>query len=486
MTTHTLCRWGLSAVLLTWLSTLGGAARAEPQNVVSELASRKDLHLTVYRAGRRDTAFLREVREVEIPAGTVRIALRGVPDTVQRESVTLRVVQGPPLQVLEQTFAYDLMTPASLLRAAQGTDISVDVAGVHDGRLHPLDVHVMATGREGTVVRTREGYTYGLDPERSRFASVPATLTPRPTLTWQARSETAGKRRIEISYLLTGMHWSADYVATLSRDGRRLDLSGWVTLKNETAARFEHTHLAVAAGSIHRAPLPQHAQRPRKRTAALEEITINGKVAREALAHLHLYKIAEPTDLAPLSMKNVHLLSLTHVPTSRMWITRFYVRPSGHENARTERPRLRFEMRNDEAFHAGIPIPAGTVRVMVPDRRGTPHMVAQSSVVDTPKGQRLRIDVGPASDIKVRLIPKDYQRTLLGARRATYALVLRNGSSHAGVVRVDLQPGSFTQIDVQGAKVARPSAATWRVDVPLGARATRTLRVVATVERPRR
>ena len=476
------CAWVLAACLLGVLPTQ--RASASVRSVESEASARKALHVTAYRTGGQDTAFLREVREVEIPAGEVKIALRGVPDTVQRETVGIRVIEGPPIEVLEQTFSYNVMTPKELLRAAEGTSIVVDVRGVHDGKLRPVEAQVMASGNGGPVLRTSEGYTFDLEAERQRFASVPPRLTPRPTLTWHAKSTSAGMRKIEISYLLTGLRWSADYVATVDRRGQQLDLSGWVTFNNSTDVLFHDAQLAVAAGTIHRAPASQ-------RIINLSEVAIVGRgemndAVRETLGHLHLYKIPQPTDLQPNSIKNVRLLSLSRVPVDRRWATAFHVYPSSDSSTQTQRPRLELEMRNEEARNAGVPIPAGTVRVMVPDRKGTPHLVASTHVSDTPKGEPLKIGMGPVADVKTRLVPKDYRTSLLGSKEGTYALELRNGSPNAGVVRVDLHAGPHTKLDVTGAQVTHPSAATWRVEVKLGPGAARTLRVVATTKRPRR
>ncbi|MFW5739228.1 MAG: DUF4139 domain-containing protein [Myxococcota bacterium] len=477
-------RWTLSLALLSASPSFADHAGAAPRHVESGLGTRMELNVTAYRTGRQDTAFLREVREIEIPAGEVKIALRGVPDTVQRETVSIRVVDGPPVEVLEQTFSYDLMTPSALMRAAEGTDITVEVEGVHDGKLHPVRVHVVAS-QEEPVLRTPEGYTFGLHAERKRFAKVPERLTPRPTLTWHARSPSSGKRKVEISYLLTGLRWSADYVAVLARTGRQVDLSGWVTFNNDTAGRFEDAHLAVAAGTIHRVSR-------RGRVITLSSLALESagyadrEPAREALGHLHLYKISQRTNLEPNSIKNVRLLTLDDVPVKRTWVTGFHVHPSRNATTRTQHPTLRLEMRNDEDANAGVPIPAGKVRVMIPDRRGTPHLVASTTVEDTPKGEPLKIDMGSVAEVKAKLVPKDYRTSLIGAKEGIYALELRNASRHAGTMRVDLQAGPHTTLQIPGAKMERPSAATWRIEVPLGPGATRNFRVVATLERPGR
>lgn len=482
-------RWLMASFLVT-VPLWGAAVEAQSgpargRKVVSEPEARAELHITAYRGGRQDTAFLREVRDVDIPAGDVRIALRGVPDTVERPTVTIRVVDGPGLEVLEQSFAYDVMTPDSLMRAAEGTNVTIEVAGVNDGKLRAVGAQVVATGREGAVVRTKDGYTYGLEGERHRFSRVPERLSPQPTLEWHARSATAGKRRIEIAYLMTGLRWTADYVGNLSRDGKRIDLSGWVTFQNDTAGRFEDANLAVAAGTIHRAPVVLDSvtlgmmRFPEGRSLKRHE------AVQEALGHLHLYKIPGRTHLEPRSIKNVRLLSLRGVAVERRWTAGFHVRPEREQQTMQGIPRLRLDVSNDEKSNAGIPIPAGLVRVMIPDRKGTPHMVASTHVVDTPAGEKLVIDMGSVTDIRARLVPKEYKTGLLGAKEGTYSLELRNGSTLPGVLRVDLQTDGFTTIEVRGAKVERPSATTWRLDIPLAGGAVRTFSIVARTERPR-
>ncbi len=478
-------RWLLSALLACSLPTLASPALAQAPRIVSEANTRASLHLTAYRAG-QETAFLKEVREVEVPAGDVRIALQGVPNTVQRESVAIRVLEGPPVEVIEQTFSYDVMTPSALLRAAEGSTITIDVSSVHDGKLAPIRAQVVATGQGGTVLRTRQGYTFGLDGERRRFSSIPKQLTPKPTLSWHARSAVAGKRKIEISYLLTGLGWSADYVATLSGSGQKVNLSGWVTLTNRTATQFKDSKLAVAAGTIHRVSdwpydkmLPEASSKPLTAIAQKEPV-------RETLGHLHLYKIPHITTLEPHSIKNVQLLSLKQVPVQRRWIASFSVDPSRRESIRSTRPRLNLEMLNDKHAGAGIPIPAGTVRVMAPDRKGTAHMVSSTQVVDTPKGEKLKLSLGPVADVEVRMIPTDYRSSARGSNEVEYELRVRNGSSHSGDLRMDLLAGSYTTVQVQGIKVEKPSSSLYRFDIPLGPGAEQTIKVVAKHARPRR
>jgi len=140
-------------------------------------------------------------------------------------------------------------------------------------------------------------------------------------------------------------------------------------------------------------------------------------------------------------------------------------------------------MQNDEKSNAGVAIPGGNVRVMTPDRRGTPHMVALSSVQDTPKGEKVTLDLGPVGDVRFRLVQNDYKTSLLRSREATYTLELRSGAAHAGTARVDLHAGGEVQLEVTGATVSRPSAATWRIETPLTPGVAKKIRIVARAQR---
>jgi hypothetical protein len=467
---------GVGAALLgAWCSI----AFASPLDVVSDPASRRELHVTAYRTGHDGTAFLREIREVEIPAGEVRISVQGVPDTVERETVHIRVLEGPPVEVLEQTFGYDVLTPEGILHAAEGADIVLEQASQHTGALRPIRARVIAASGEGAVYRTSEGFTFGIDAERARFLSIPERMTPRPTLRWHARSAQAGKRTIEISYLMSKLRWNADYLATVSSDGRNMDLSGWVTFENQTDVLLERANLAVAAGTVHRSISSRGVITLAEVAIVGDDNDVRNEAKEEALAHLHLYKIPERTNLEPHSIKNVRLLSLSRVPITRRWSASLHIYPDRHDTTRVLSPRLELELRNDKKSNAGIPIPAGAVRVMVPDRKGTPHMVAATSVQDTPADEKLTMDLGTVADVRIRVVQTEYRTSLLGAKEAVYALELRSGVRHPGIARVDLHAGGEVQLEVIGATVTRPSAATWRVETPLTPGVGKKIRIVA-------
>jgi len=476
----------LAATCAAAITLSTAASAAPPSSVGCGAEARRELHVTAYRHGWPTFAFVREIREVDVPAGGVSLSLSDVPETVQRETVRMKVLQGPPLEILEQTFGFDLLGPRSLMRAAQGDTIVLDHANAHTGELQPVGARVTATNDQGTVLQTQEGYTFDLYAERTRFARVPPQLSARPTLRWLATSPSAGKRRIELTYLIHGMGWSADYVATVSRDSSKLDLTSWITFNNDTSVRLEAAHLGLVAGQVNRVA----ADRLRNEEVGLmaRQSVLSAaerRPARESLGELHLYKVATPTDLDPHSVKNIQLFSLSSVPIRRRWASQFWVYPERTHAQQIEFPTLEFEFTNDRKSNAGIPLPSGTVRVMAPDQKGNAHLVATTSVRDTPEDEKLSLQAGRVADVRFVLKQTHFESAWFGAKKATYSLEMRNRARQGGVARVELHAGGDVQLEVIGAQVSRPSAATWRIEVPLATGETKKIQVVARRE-PRR
>src|SRR5215510_15062447 len=108
-----------------------------------------------------------------------------------------------------------------------------------------------------TILSTNQGLVYRLGgriftghPGNMIFPSVPDSLISKPTLVWTL--ENRGARSIETSYLTRGLNWKADYVAVLDSRDKNMDLSGWVTLDNQSGATYRNAKLKLVAGDVNR------------------------------------------------------------------------------------------------------------------------------------------------------------------------------------------------------------------------------------------
>src|SRR5207249_7333642 len=83
--------------------------------------------------------------------------------------------------------------------------------------------------------------------------SLPENLVSKPTLVWLLRNAIAGPQRVEASYLTGGITWKADYVMVINAADTLSDLTGWVTIDNESGATYKDAALKLVAGDLNRA-----------------------------------------------------------------------------------------------------------------------------------------------------------------------------------------------------------------------------------------
>ncbi|MBL8478600.1 MAG: DUF4139 domain-containing protein, partial [Sterolibacteriaceae bacterium] len=207
----------MKSLLAAGLLAATVAHAADPaRDVASTAADREAVAVTVYND---DLALVKERRKVDLPAGLTRLSLREVAAQMRPETALLRAVSGPAVQLVEQNFDFDLLTPQKLLEKYVGRQVTVI-------RSHPTSdaekretATVLAAG-QGTVLRFADRIETGV-PGRLAFDSVPANLRDRPTLSVLLDAG-GGKQSRELSYLTSGLAWKADYVANLSTDGKSL------------------------------------------------------------------------------------------------------------------------------------------------------------------------------------------------------------------------------------------------------------------------
>ncbi len=113
---------------------------------------------------------------------------------------------------------------------------------------------IVRSGAGGAVVLQTAGGFEALRctglAESIVYDRVPPGLSARPTLSVRARSSQPVTATVDLSYLATGFDWQADYVATLSPDGTRLDLFAWLTLANGDETSFVDADTQAVAGRL--------------------------------------------------------------------------------------------------------------------------------------------------------------------------------------------------------------------------------------------
>lgn len=466
------------------------------------------------RLDQQGLALIVETRTIDLPAGEAVIRLRGVATGIVPQTATL---DGLPATVVERNTDFDLLSPGSLLKRSVGEV-------VHIVRTNPVTgeqtekAAIVRSGPQGTVLEI-DGRLEALGcsglTERIVFDGVPDGLSDQPVLSVRTRAPAAGRYRVTLAYLATGLQWSSDYVARLSPDGRTLDLTGWITLANFGGTGFPDAPVQVVAGTLHRdddtvpvdpveeprqpncwpqdtttfgsgpPPPPRgiaYAYAPVASEATnLGDVVVTGsRIRREdllatqgELGDYKIYTLPGPTTVAARQTKQVRFLEQEAVRYTRFYRATFW---AGDE-VQTIAPTLTLRLRNDRRTGLGVPLPGGGVS-LVETRDGRAVFAGQATFVDKGVGLPVELAFGQAMDLTVEVQLESEQS--VGGTRVRRTVVLSAANDKPEAVELEIPP---TEAGYRGFRIVEASTPSqiadsglpvWRLAVPAGG--TRRLR----------
>jgi hypothetical protein len=430
------------------LAPAAGATSAAVAEVLAEPPS--NLAVTVYRAPYRNGgsinlnylngfAFVSETRLVRLPAGTSRLRFEGVANGIEPASA---IITGLGAGVIEKNRDARLLSPSALLDSAVGKPVELLRTIRKTGKLQRVAGTILSDAGGGVVFQSEQGIEAlrcsGL-PETFSFEPA-AHLSARPTLSVVVRSRSAMITQVTLSYLSRGFDWAADYTATLSPDGKTLDLGAWVTLANSNGMGFPLAHTQVVAGRVNRedgevdpvdiggpilaqcwprgstSDIPvilrlDHANQldmlaapaPAARMASLGEVALTRKkeimVQQEQLGDLKLYRVPERTTLSSRQSKQVRLMDRTGIPVSTVYGADL----AGNSTAPSAPAHRLLRTVNSTANHLGLPLPSGAVSVFAQHKEQR-LLAHQSTVRDLAVDEEVEIDMGLSPDVEVTVV----------------------------------------------------------------------------------
>lgn len=454
---------------------------AESGEIRSTLADQQEVAVTIYN---EDLALVKEVRRVTLERGENRLALREVSARMRPETALLRSLSHPQgVTVVEQNFDFDLLTPQQLLEKYVGRQVQVVRVHPTTGEETTEEATVLAAN-DGVVLRLGDRIETGV-PGRLVYPDVPENLRDRPTLVIHLQSGTDKPQQVELSYLTGGLSWRADYVAELAAGDDRLDLSGWVTLTNQSGTSYRDARLQLVAGDVHRAPAPDFRVRTMAVPAAAMEAA--PKMAEEALFEYHLYTLERPTTIAENQTKQVALLSAAGVPVAKEFLLRgsdYYYSSSYGDLGQKLKVGVFIEFENREKAGLGLPLPKGIVRVYKKDKAGNAQFVGEDAIDHTPKGEKVRLKLGEAFDVTADKKQTDFKKIAGSGRynyvfESAYRIELKNAKKEAVTVKVlEPMPGDWEVLaESHPHRKEASGTAVWQVPVPAEGTATLTYRV---------
>lgn len=229
----------ISFVIFCLLASFSISAYAQIAEKRTTLDDQTMVAITIYN---ENLALIKDQRKVSLSKGFNYLAFRGVSAKMRPETAMLRSLShGKGFKVIEQNFDYDLLTPNKLLEKYLGQEIRIATINPASGKKTVEKAIVLST-HQGVVLKI--GERIETNPEgHFIFDNIPDNLRDQPTLVTQLNSPTSRSQQLELSYLSGGLSWKADYVAELNAKDSKIDLLGWVTLKNSSGADYNHAKL---------------------------------------------------------------------------------------------------------------------------------------------------------------------------------------------------------------------------------------------------
>ena len=437
----------------------------------------KALQLTVYN---QDFALVKDTRSITLSKGLNSIMVEDVASRIDPTSVLFKSLTAPnAVQILEQNYQYDLISPENILNKSVGQRITFTGFDSNGRPFAQSGILLNPPSNGGTVIKTDDGNLVLNPSGQVSVEKMPEGLHPRPTLNWLLDSGAVGTQQAEISYTTEGIGWSADYVVLVNRRDTALDLSGWVTLDNRSGATYREAKLTLMAGDVRRA---RAAARYAPEKMALGAVMDDAPQFQEkSFFEYHMYTMERPTTVADNETKQLSLLNASDVPAAKefiydgrreWWQNWWYPGRTGdpgggYDTSDYHKVNVVLELTNSEKNHMGMPLPKGRVRVYKLDDTGSQQFIGEDTIDHTPKDEKIRLYIGDAFDVVGDYRRSDYRRISANEIEEAFEVKLRNHKKEAVEVKVVDHVWSDWKVTRSSHKFNKKDAHTIEFSVPV-------------------
>lgn len=364
-------------------------------------------------------AVIKEWRKINLQKGINTIKFQDVASTIDATTVHFKSLTSPEgTTVIEQNYEYDLVNADKILRKYIDKEITLQKGEeIIKGTLLSFDnvqmVLKVADEKEPIQIIQRSA-------DKIKFGNLPGGLITKPTLIWLIDAEKDGEHLSKVTYQAANIGWNADYTLVTSKDDKRVDLSAWVTVTNNTGAGYDNAELKLVAGDVHRVT----AQAGRE----VDMMAAKGAMAKEKVAgfeekgffEYHLYTLKRKTTIPNASIKQIELFSpVDNIPAKKVFVYdgskgRYYYGYLNQDQnfgiTSNKKVDIYIEFDNKKDVGLGIPLPAGRIRVYKKDEQdGSLEFIGEDRIDHTPKDEDVRLMLGNAFDIVAERRQTDFK-----------------------------------------------------------------------------
>jgi len=443
-------------------------------NQQSVAGDRTAVDLTIYN---QNLSLIREERIIKLVKGMSRVVLPDIPATIDGTSLHFISLLDPAaVRVLEQNYQYDLVHQAKLLEKYVGKEVEFVRIDPSTEKEFTVRGKLIATGyylqpqhgspvpnyySTGGMIAEIDGKIEINPVGRLILPSLPEGLILKPQLEWLVNNARAGQHKTEISYLAGQLSWNCNYVALLNKDDSRIDVTGWVTLTNNSGTSFKNAGLKLVAGEVNVVKEAFEYEARLAKSQAVADASAP-QFKQTDLFEYKLYSLQRHTDLNNNETKQIELTSAKDVAAKKMfiydgladqwryWYRNFSYRSQGSFGQQSStKVGVYVTFKNDDASGLGIPLPKGKVRVYKRDDDGKEQFIGEDQIDHTPKDEEVKLYLGNAFDIVGERVQKDFKSYAAGhVVEETIEIKVRNHKDETVEIQVYEHPWRWSQWDI--------------------------------------
>ena len=453
---------------------LFAALNIHAQEKRTSATERTSVDLTIYN---QNLSLIREERTIKISKGLSSIVIPDIPATIDGTSLHFVSLTNPlAVRVLEQNYQYDLVNQGKLLEKYIGKEVEFVRVNEETKKEYTVKGRLLASGYQaqpmyggasipnysliGGMVAEINGNIEINPTGRLVLPSLPDGLILKPQLEWLVSNSSEGEHKTEISYLAGQLSWNANYVALLNNDDAKLDLTGWVTITNNSGTSFNDAGLKLVAGDVNIVQQQFNRGLAMKSAMVAEEAAPQFK--QTELFEYKLYTLQRKTDIRNNETKQVELVSGKGVASKkvfiydglgdqwRYWYNNYDYRSQGSFGQQSNpKVGVYVTFKNDEKSGLGLPLPKGKVRVYKRDDDGKEQFIGEDEIDHTPKNEEIRLYLGNAFDIVGERAQTDFKSFASGrVVEETIQIKVRNHKKEPVEVQVYEHPWRWSEWEI--------------------------------------
>ncbi len=403
--------------------------------------------LTVYND---NFALVKESRTIKLDKGITPINMEDVASGIDPTSILFKSLTAPNgVSILEQNYQYDLINPENILNKSIGQRLTFTNYD-QSGKPYTTSGVLLNQMKYGDgVIKTDDGKVVLRASGQISLEKMPEGLKSKPTINWLISTEQPGEHKTELSYITSGLKWNADYVALVNADDTKADISGWVTMNNQSGATYNNAKLSLIAGDVRRVR-ENNSIRAYDLDSSLLDKSNRSQFQESSFFEYHMYKMDRPTTIADKETKQLSLLNASGASVTKeliydgrgAWFRRWYYpgrtgEPgAGSDTSTYHKVNVVMVLNNSKDNNMGIPLPKGKVRVYKLDQDGSQQFVGEDIIDHTPKDEKIRLYIGDTFDVIGEYKRTNYSKISASVIEESFEVVIKNHKETSVDVRV--------------------------------------------------